>query len=141
MMKDKELEALLDRIEKSSFSSFELERDNFRVKVEKNITNTVASSNGTGSVYASNYVEVDNNITEVKAPFVGVVYLAPAEDKSDYVKKGDNVTPDRTVCLIEAMKTFNEVHATVDGQICEILVENGSLVEFDQPLFKIKTGN
>ncbi|MDR0847200.1 MAG: acetyl-CoA carboxylase biotin carboxyl carrier protein [Lactobacillales bacterium] len=74
----------------------------------------------------------------ITSPLVGVVYVKPAPDKADFVKVGDTVTKGQVVCIIEAMKVMNELTSDVDGEIVEILVSNEQVVEFGQPLFKVK---
>lgn len=69
---------------------------------------------------------------------VGTFYASPSPDAEAYVKKGDKVKEDSVVCIVEAMKLFNEIEAEVNGEIVEILVENGQLVEYGQPLFLVK---
>ncbi len=81
--------------------------------------------------------ESANNYIEIKAPMVGTFYRKPAPDKPSYVNVGDEVTPGKVVCIIEAMKLFNEIEAEVTGKIVKILVDDASPVEFDQPLFLI----
>ena len=73
----------------------------------------------------------------IKAPIVGTFYKKPAPDKPNYVNVGDTVNNDSVVCIIEAMKLFNEIEAEVSGKIIKILVEEASPVEFDQPLFLV----
>lgn len=73
----------------------------------------------------------------IKSPMVGTFYAAPAPDKSDFVAVGSSVKSSQTVCIIEAMKLLNEIEAGFDGTITEILVQNGSAVEFGQPLFVV----
>lgn len=73
----------------------------------------------------------------IKSPMVGVFYAAPAPDKAPFVSVGDTVNKGDVVCIIEAMKIMNEITADQSGTITEILVENGDVVEYDQPLFKI----
>lgn len=75
---------------------------------------------------------------EIISPMVGTFYLAPSPDSEPYATVGDHVTKQSVVCMIEAMKLFNEIEAEVDGEIIEILAENGELVEYGQPLFGIK---
>jgi acetyl-CoA carboxylase biotin carboxyl carrier protein len=70
---------------------------------------------------------------------VGTFYAAPDPDAAPYVKAGDHVSHDTTVCIVEAMKVFNEIQAEVAGKIVAVLVENGEPVEFGQPLFKVDT--
>ncbi len=81
---------------------------------------------------------VDANLHVVKSPFVGTFYGSPAPGKAAYVKVGDKVKAGQTLCVLEAMKIMNEIDADMAGEIVEICVDNESLVEFGQPLFKIK---
>ena len=74
---------------------------------------------------------------EVKSPMVGTFYRKPSPDKAAFVNVGDNVTGDTVVCIIEAMKLFNEIEAENSGKIIKILVDDATPVEFDQPLFLI----
>lgn len=75
----------------------------------------------------------------VTSPMVGTFYAASSPDSPPYVKVGDHVGPDTTVCVVEAMKVFNEIPAGSAGKIIAVLVDNGEPVEFGQPLFKIDT--
>ena len=75
----------------------------------------------------------------INAPIVGVFYAAPSPDSEPYAPVGKRVKKGDTVCIIEAMKCMNEIQAETDGEIVEVLVNNGELVEYDQPLFKVKT--
>lgn len=77
------------------------------------------------------------NETIVRAPIVGTFYRSPSPDADPFVKEGDTIKPDDTICIIEAMKLMNEVQAEISGTIKKILVENGQPVEFDQPLFVV----
>lgn len=73
----------------------------------------------------------------VKSPLVGTFYAAPAEDAAPYVSVGDTVKKGQTVAIVEAMKLMNDIECDVDGTVAEILVENGEMVEYGQPLFRI----
>ena len=79
------------------------------------------------------------NLHKIVSPMVGTFYASPTPDTDAYVKAGSNVTKDSIVCIVEAMKLFNEIEAEVDGEIVEILVKNGQLVEYGQPLFLVKS--
>ena len=81
----------------------------------------------------------DNHLAIIKSPMVGTFYAAPDPDSTPYVKVGDHVGPETTVCIVEAMKVFNQIPAEVSGKILTVLVENGELVEYGQPLFKVDT--
>ena len=80
----------------------------------------------------------DENLVEIKAPMVGTFYRRPAPDKPPYVEVGDHIKKGQTVCIIEAMKIFNEIEAEVSGEIVKILVEDASPVEYNQALFLVK---
>ena len=83
-------------------------------------------------------VAVDSKLHIITSPFVGTFYTSPSPGKPVYVKVGDKVKPGQALCVLEAMKIMNEIDADIAGEIVEICVENESLVEFGQPLFKIK---
>jgi acetyl-CoA carboxylase biotin carboxyl carrier protein len=69
---------------------------------------------------------------------VGTFYRAPSPDSAPYVQEGQHITKETVVCIIEAMKVMNEIKAEVEGVITEVLVENGTAVQFGQPLFRVK---
>ena len=81
----------------------------------------------------------DAHIAVIKSPIVGTFYAAPNPESPAFVKVGDHVGPETTVCIVEAMKVFNQIPAEVSGKITTVLVENGQPVEFGQPLFKVDT--
>jgi len=83
--------------------------------------------------------EDEQDLHQIVAPMVGTFYRAPAPDADPYVQEGDQVEESTVVCIIEAMKLMNEIEAEVKGTIVKILVENGQLVEYGQPLFLVKT--
>ena len=78
------------------------------------------------------------DLQEIKSPMVGTFYTAANPESPPFVKVGDHVGPESIVCIIEAMKVFNEIPAEVSGQIVALLVENGAPVEFGQPLYKVQ---
>ena len=78
------------------------------------------------------------DLIEISSPMVGVFYAAPAEDADPYVQVGDRVKKGQTLCIVEAMKLMNEIVAETDGQIVEICAQNGQVVDFGCPLFRIK---
>ena len=75
---------------------------------------------------------------EIPSPMVGTFYRSPSPDASPYVEVGDRIGKDTPVCIVEAMKVMNEIKAEVEGEILEILVQNGEPVEFGQPLFLVR---
>jgi len=82
----------------------------------------------------------DAGMLIIKSPMVGTFYKASGPDSAPFVKVGDRIGPEKTVCIVEAMKVFNEIPAGVSGQVVAILVENGAPVEFGQPLIKVDPG-
>ncbi|MBK9337797.1 MAG: acetyl-CoA carboxylase biotin carboxyl carrier protein [Lewinellaceae bacterium] len=83
---------------------------------------------------------VDANLLTIKSPMVGTFYRASGPDKGPFAKVGDTVSVGMTVCIIEAMKLFNEIESDVKGKIVKVLVEDASPVEYDQPLFLVEPG-
>lgn len=83
-------------------------------------------------------VSEDEDLYIVKSPMVGTFYTSPSPDKAPFVSVGDTVKTSSILCIIEAMKLMNEIESEVSGTIKEILVKNGEMVEYGQPLFKIK---
>lgn len=81
----------------------------------------------------------DANLHKIVSPMVGTFYRAPSPDSPPYVQEGDQVQNSSIVCIVEAMKLMNEIEAEIKGTIVKVLVENGQLVEYGQPLFLVKT--
>lgn len=82
--------------------------------------------------------EADEGLHKITSPIVGTFYRSPAPDKPAYVKKGDKISEDSVVCIVEAMKLMNEIQAEVSGEIVKVYVEDAQPVEFGQPLFGIR---
>ncbi|WP_110111277.1 acetyl-CoA carboxylase biotin carboxyl carrier protein [Bacillus sp. CGMCC 1.16541] len=80
----------------------------------------------------------DESLHKITSPMVGTFYASSSPDADPYARVGDKVNKDSVVCIVEAMKLFNEIEAEVNGEIVEVLVENGQLVEYGQPLFLVK---
>lgn len=80
----------------------------------------------------------EENYKVIKSPMVGTFYSKPSPDKDAFVKVGDNVKKGQVVCIVEAMKLMNEIESEFDGEIVEICVNDGDVVEYGMPLFKIK---
>ncbi len=99
-----------------------------------------ASTSIAGQVSTSPKYPVDGpNIVLIKSPMVGTFYSRPNPNAAAYVKVGDHVEPEKTVCIIEAMKVFNEIPAEVRGKIVEMMVNDEEPVEFGKPLYKVDT--
>ncbi len=95
-------------------------------------------STSAGSVTAAVAAENDPNLKTVTSPFVGTFYASSSPENDAYVSLGAHVKKGFTLCILEAMKIMNEIESDVTGEVVEICVENESLVEFGQPLFKIR---
>lgn len=81
----------------------------------------------------------EDHLVLIRSPMVGTFYAAPDPESPPFVKVGDHVGPETTVCIVEAMKVFNQIPAEVSGRIVAVLVENGEPVEYGQPLFRVDT--
>jgi acetyl-CoA carboxylase biotin carboxyl carrier protein len=81
---------------------------------------------------------VSSNTITIKSPMIGTFYRRPSPDKPNFVEIGDEVAPGKVVCIIEAMKLFNEIESEVKGRIVKLLVEDASPVEYDQPLYLVE---
>lgn len=82
--------------------------------------------------------EEENNYVQIKSPMIGTFYRKSAPDKPEFVKVGDNISVGDNVCVIEAMKLFNEIESEISGKIVKVLVDDNSPVEYDQPLFLVE---
>ncbi|MDX1953635.1 MAG: acetyl-CoA carboxylase biotin carboxyl carrier protein [Verrucomicrobiota bacterium] len=146
----KDIKAIIDLMKKNSISEFELEKEEFKIKLKRS-TNGGASHEefpptvypATQGVAALPAPTVTPHATpstdlEIKSPMVGTFYRAPSPEAAHYVEVGSEVGPDTVVCIIEAMKVMNEIKAEVRGVITQILLDNAKPVEFNQPLFKIR---
>ena len=108
------------------------------------VANPVVASTPAATEAVSQVVETaapakeDANLVDIKSPIVGTFYRAPSPDAPSYVEVGTTVKKGQPLCILEAMKLMNTLEAEYDGVIEEILVQNGDLVEFDQPIFKIR---
>ncbi|MFL0160933.1 acetyl-CoA carboxylase biotin carboxyl carrier protein [Aquirufa salirivi] len=148
-MDTKEIQRLLDYIAKSPLAEVSIETEGLKVSVKKHgeaapsvsFVHTpapVAAVAVAAPAAAPAPAPVSDNLYTVKSPMIGTIYLAPGPDKGNYVEVGSSIEPGKTVCMIEAMKLFNEIDAEVSGKIVKILVDTATPVEYDQPLFLIE---
>ena len=153
----KDIKAIIDLMRKNGLSEFELERQDFKIKLKRGVTGPIVpvedpspaaypaplpptGANGlpAAPAPAAPAAPVAPAPLEIKSPMIGTFYRAPSPDAATYVEIGTEVTPETVVCLIEAMKVMNEIKAEVKGVVTHILVENAKPVEFGQPLFRIR---
>lgn len=164
MLEIKDILSVIEAINNSNIDEFKLEHGSTKLKIQKN--NNQSSKKNFAEIHSNHKEEVieepativkpikiEEKITEevvkeavstmktetIVSPMVGTFYISPSPDMPPYVKLGDKVNKESTVCIVEAMKLFNEIQSEVDGEIVEILVTNGQLVEYGQVLFKVKT--
>lgn len=144
----KEINQIIDKFNNSTLRELEINEGQFHLRLSKNenMTPVVNSVEKNINTNTSENVSETKNLTDVttenviKSPMVGTVYLQPEPGKDKYVTKGSKVKQGDVVCIIEAMKMMTEVKSNVSGVIEDVLVENEDLIEFDQPLFKVKEG-
>jgi len=155
----KDIKAIIDLMKKNSISEFELERQEFKIKLKRgsmggsgeDVPNQVylpqitalpptsfSAPSSTASTAAATAVPVASNEIEIKSPMIGTFYRSPSPEAGSYVEVGTEVNADTVVCIIEAMKVMNEIKAEVKGVVTQILVENAKPVEFGQPMFKVR---
>jgi acetyl-CoA carboxylase biotin carboxyl carrier protein len=145
----KDIKAIIDLMKKNSISEFELERQDFKIRLRRGgIPGPSYEESGNGNVAASQSIvpapqapalaSGAGSDVEIKSPMIGTFYRAPSPESGNYVEIGSEVSPDSVVCIIEAMKVMNEIKAEVRGIITSILIDNAKPVEFGQPIFKIK---
>ncbi|WP_223593277.1 acetyl-CoA carboxylase biotin carboxyl carrier protein [Neobacillus bataviensis] len=107
-------------------------------EISKAQVQVAATTDTLEKVHSSEKKEDNKKVSKIVSPMVGTFYIAPGEDAPPFVKVGEKVEKSTVVCILEAMKLFNEIEAEMDGEIVEVLVENGQLVEYGQPLFLVK---
>lgn len=158
-MKAKEIQDLIDFISKSGLDEVNIETEEFKIKVKKNTEAKVvqaaapapqpaaapapapspapaAQAPSTGGEYKAAASD-DDKYVAIKSPMIGTFYRTPNPDNPPFVNVGDSVKAGDTVCIVEAMKLFNEIESDVSGKIVKILVDNATPVEYDQPLFLV----
>jgi acetyl-CoA carboxylase biotin carboxyl carrier protein len=148
----KDIKAIIDLMRKNSVSEFELEKQDFKIRLKRGNNGTSSSTSyeegpllgyqqpvvlSAGTVGTSAPQLVINEV-DIKSPMIGTFYRAPSPESAAYVEVGTEVNPDTVVCIIEAMKVMNEIKAEAKGVITQVMVENAKPVEFGQPLFKIR---
>jgi acetyl-CoA carboxylase biotin carboxyl carrier protein len=143
-----ELRELANLVIEHGFTDFEFENENIRVRLSKASTAPAAPASLSQPVAApavqaaadteTAKPDADADLYKITSPIVGTFYRSPGPDKEAYVKEGSKVSPESTVCIVEAMKLMNEIQAEVSGEVVKIYVENGQPVEYGQPLFGIR---
>jgi len=154
----KDIKAIIDLMRKNDLSVFELEKDGFKLKLQKGnggqpiLTAPIAIAPGIGATAsgvatamlaepgaaASEPASAGGPLKDITSPMVGTFYRTPSPEAAPFVDVGATVNEDTVVCIIEAMKVMNEIKAETSGVIAEVLVENGKPVQFGQALFRVR---
>jgi len=158
-----DLNRLIEKISTSDIQEFSLEGEDFKLEIKRNVfdqnqvINNLVSNNSFDKQTIANQKTINDNIpvvnepevpqvappgrsdlTEITSPMVGTFYRAAAPDEEPFVEVGNNVKVGQTICILEAMKLMNEIESEFNAEIVEILVENGTPVEFGQVLMRVK---
>jgi acetyl-CoA carboxylase biotin carboxyl carrier protein len=154
----KDIKAIIEMMKKNSVSEFELEKQDFKIRLKRGangggavnyedapvvayVPPTIAVPPGAVAAIPIPAVAPGPPATpelDIKSPMIGTFYRAPSPESGAYVEVGAEVNPDTVVCIIEAMKVMNEIKAEAKGVITQVMVENAKPVEFGQPLFKLR---
>jgi len=158
-----DLNRLIEKISTSDIQEFSLEGEDFKLEIKRNVfdqnkvINNLVSNNSFDKQAILNQKTINDDIpvvnepevpqvappgrsdlTEITSPMVGTFYRAAAPDEEPFVEVGNNVKVGQTICILEAMKLMNEIESEFNAEIVEILVENGTPVEFGQVLMRVK---
>lgn len=148
----KEIQALIKFVSGVGVDEVEINQKDFKLSIKKNpaqITTAqytpvavqaapVAAAPAAAAPAAPAAEAKADNLITIKSPMVGTFYRTPNPESPVFVNVGDDVKPGKVVCIIEAMKLFNEIESEISGKIVKVLVENATPVEYDQPLFLVE---
>ncbi|MEB2781212.1 acetyl-CoA carboxylase biotin carboxyl carrier protein [Algoriphagus sp. C2-6-M1] len=152
-MKAKEIQELIDYISNSGLAEVKIKTDEFELSIKKYAESSLprmvevasapvpaaipAPAPSSTPAAAPAAEAAPSNLVEIKSPMIGTFYVTSSPDADPFVTVGDSIKAGETVCIIEAMKLFNEIESEISGKIVEILVSNSTPVEYDQPLFLV----
>ncbi len=151
-----EIKDLIKLVSKSGLGKVEIEREGFRISIKGSQSEPVMyqaapmvaapvaaapaaapASAPAAPASSENNSADDSKYITIKSPMIGTFYRTPGPDKDAFVNVGDSILKGDKVCIIEAMKTFNEIESEISGKIVKVLVDNASPVDYDQPLFLV----
>lgn len=149
-MKAKEIQELIDYISNSGLAEVKIKTEEFELSIKKYAEGpqvihapmampapVAAAPAPIAAPAPSAPAPAPSNLVEIKSPMIGTFYLTPNPASPAFVSEGASIKAGQTVCIIEAMKLFNEIESEISGKIVKILVSNSSPVEYDQPLFLV----
>ena len=151
----KQIQDLIKFVSRSGVNEVAIEQENFKITIKTNqnpvyvnaVAPAPAATNAPAAPVApapntpSANVEVsddDSKYITIKSPMIGTFYRSASPDKPSFINVGDEIGTGKVICIIEAMKLFNEIESEVSGRIVKVLVDNASPVEYDQPLFLVE---
>jgi acetyl-CoA carboxylase biotin carboxyl carrier protein len=154
-MELKEIKELIKLVSEAGVSEVEVERGDFKIAIKKIeekvfvqstapvmqpqvVMSAPAAPSAPATPAAAPVTEHASNLITIKSPMIGTFYKSSSPDKPAFVGVGDEIKSGKVLCIIEAMKLFNEIESEVSGRIVKVLVENASPVEYDQPLFLVE---
>ena len=144
-MNIKEIQDIINFIKKTDLDDVSIETENYKIRVKKNnaeVTQLKEKKNipieiENDKIKLTEESEIETNHITIKSPMIGTLYRSPNPESEPYINEGDTINAGQTICIIEAMKLFNEIESEFSGKVIKILVDDTSPVEFDQPLFII----
>lgn len=139
-----QVDSLIEKMERASLTEISYKDKDVDIKLKRELApavtqvpQAVTQAAPQAQAPAAEAEPRDEGIV-VRAPMVGTFYKAPSPEAEAYLKVGDKVSSTSVVCILEAMKLFNEIQAEVSGEVTEILVDDGDMVEYNQPLFRLR---
>ena len=149
-MKSKEIQDIINFIKKTDLDDVSIETENYKIRVKKNKTNyTTTEEVKSEEIKPLKKIEVEDKPEEkkekenntkniiIKSPMIGTFYRSPNPESAPFISEGDIIKPGQTICIIEAMKLFNEIESEVSGKVVKVIANDSSPIEFDQPLFEV----
>jgi len=149
-MKSKEIQDIINFIKKTDLDDVSIETENYKIRVKKNKTTyTTTEKVKSEEVKPLKKIEVEDKPEEkkekendtkniiIKSPMIGTFYRSPNPESGPFISEGDIIKPGQTICIIEAMKLFNEIESEVSGKVVKVIANDSSPIEFDQPLFEV----
>ena len=142
-MNIKEIQDIINFIKKTDLDDVSIETENYKIRVKKNNTEITPLKEKipveieNDKTKPIEEIEIETNHITIKSPMIGTLYRSPNPESEPYINEGDTINAGQTICIIEAMKLFNEIESEFSGKVIKILVDDTSPVEFDQPLFII----
>ena len=136
---NKTIDTLIKKIKDNNLGSIKFSNKINSIEISNNSNDQIYNQNPIKSLSKTTNIddEINSNLISIDSPMVGIIYLTPKPSSPPFAKKGQKIKKGDTICLIEAMKTFNEIKSDKDCTIKAVMVKNGEAVEFGQPLFEI----